>query len=584
MSFDHIIIPDLIMTKEGISCGDHIALVGQLDDDILSFNFQSIDACFLCQAVCNYLVCKFNNKNINDLFTKIEKFYNNVILKKSNLYNLFDLDENEYSHRFDCMFSPIKLFFDFIREISSDSLNSVIRQKIDTTRNMECDACVGACKINWNNKSKDNNVTYRVQKFDTEYLRKWLSLGKIVLNEDDKESLKNLCKNIKGSDYDFLLSYKIDSIVFYHLLNNCPELINKVWNKTAHRVQKSEVTKGLIEKIKNYISNEKLNIYFIKGYITKKYYKNPAFRTHSDYDLVAINSEDAFKLAHYLLKNDFKIRHDLFSVKSMYNLNNLVPSGHFHMRKLIEDSYLLEIDISYPAYPINRINLYYPRFKDNMVCLEDQIIITLLHIFKHHKIYMKDINDMYYMICEENLNFEYLKDVITSNRLKSFFSLVVMYIYTNYDSFIYHNKLKKVIEYFQIDENILNLYPSWPYDLNMHLKIKKQDYKERANQNGESDRDYLFPIVIFFERLNLKVLEILKKEYSVSKISDSIYKVSKDNFEFYISSIGIFISNYIDTVLISRKKVIEELERVMHKVKVGKTMFIPYAPKISNMF
>lgn len=586
MKFDNFIIPDLVMTKEGVACGDHIALVGQLDDDILSFNFQSIDACLFCKAVCNYLVYTFNNQNINDVLLKVKKLYDDIHFEKSNLYRLFGLEEDKYSHRFDCMLSPIKLFFSFIKEISSDSFELDTSKKVDTHKNMECDACVGACKINWNNKNnnKGNNSSCQIKKFDTPYLQKWLPLGKIILSDKEKESLKVLCKNITELDYDFMLSYKIDSIVYYHLLNNCPELISKIWYKTAHRVQKTEVTKGTIERIKNYIYNEKLDVYFIKGYITKKYYENPSFRTHSDYDLVAANSEDAFKLAHYLLKNDFKIRPDLFSIKNMYDLNNTVPSGHFHMRKLIEDTYLLEIDISYPAYPINRINLYYPRFRDNAVCLEDQIIITLLHIFKHYKIYMKDINDMYYMLNEENLDLEYLRDVISKNQLHSFFSLVVMYIYENYDNATYHNRMDKIIEYFHINKRILELYPNWPYDLNMHLNIKKQDYNERTNLNVESNREYLFPIAIFFKELDLHALNFLKKEYSVDKLSDSMYKVSKDGFDFYISSIGIFISNYINTNCISRKNVIDKVKKIMEKIKTGETLFIPYSPKIFNMF
>lgn len=118
----------------------------------------------------------------------------------------------------------------------------------------------------------------------------------------------------------------------------------------------------------------------------------------------------------------------------------------------------------------------------------------------------------------------------------------------------------------------------------MHLKIKKQDYNERTSLNIESSRDDLFPIAIFLKELDLHALNFLKKEYSVDKLSDSMYKVSEDGFDFYISSIGIFISNYIDTNCISRKKVIDKVKKIMKEIKTGETLFIPYSPKIFNMF
>ena len=47
MVFNEIIIPDIIMVKDGISCGDRILLSLELDDDILSFDFACDNCCEL---------------------------------------------------------------------------------------------------------------------------------------------------------------------------------------------------------------------------------------------------------------------------------------------------------------------------------------------------------------------------------------------------------------------------------------------------------------------------------------------------------------------------------------------------------
>ena len=59
---DRLLIPDLILEKEGIACGDKLIISGEIDDEILLFDFNYSKSCELSKAVCNYLIKNYNDK------------------------------------------------------------------------------------------------------------------------------------------------------------------------------------------------------------------------------------------------------------------------------------------------------------------------------------------------------------------------------------------------------------------------------------------------------------------------------------------------------------------------------------------
>ena len=462
----------------------------------------------------------------------------------------------------------------FLKEIKNTEYK--FTQKPDTHYNMECDACTGACRINWNNEKIEKVDHHKNKKYSTEYFEKWLPLGKIVLNDKDKENLKLVCKDMTKEDYQFLSDYTMNSFVLQHIMENCPKLLNENWKAPAYLIQKNEITNKQFEKVRDYITSNKLNIYFVKGYVSQKYYENPYLRIHSDYDLIANSSKDAFELTSYLLKNGFTIRPNLFSIKNMNYKGKDIVTGHFHVQKIIDDMYMFELDITFPGFPINRVDIFYPRLNGNEISIEDQIIITLLHLFKHSNIYMKDINDLYYMLNRE-IKLEYLKEKIDEYNLNEFLSVAVMYIMKEYPISV--EKFERIIEVFKIDKQILNKYPKWPYDNEMHLKIKKKDFEERTQNKKEADRKYLFPVVIFVNEYNFDNIESVKQdnEFKFEKILDDIYEVRFEDYIFYLTSIGIFIDNYINTENLSRRKWLEIIEKFLDNIKKKDFYAVSYA-------
>lgn len=588
MKFNNFVIPDLIMIKEGIACGDRIVLKGQIDDEMVSFDFSTISTCLLSKAMCNYITFNFNNKSIDYINTQVKHILNKTYKDKKYLFDIFELNINYYEHRYECLLSPIKLFSDFTNRISNISFDDINNVSNDISSAMECDACIGACAMNWRSKQYIKLPSFRTEETTSiAYLKSWLPLGKVVLNDEEKKKLQINCGNMNSNDYRFLQKNKLDGFIFNHLINNKNILnpIDKRWVNTAYRIYKNYVAKAYIEKIKKFIINESLDIYFIKGYITKKYYANPNSRIQSDYDVVSTSCSDAFKLARYLLNNGFRIYYDLFSIKTVKYEEKNVLSGHFHMQKLVEDKFLLEMDISFPAYPINKVGLFYPMHSNNEILPEDQIVITILHIFKHHKVYIKDINDLYYMLRRKDIDLKYLNKLISKNRLYQFFELAVVFIYFNYCYEPYDQKaIKRVIDYFKLNRNVLNDYYMWPYDLKMHLKIKRQDYIERSASNLEQERVYLFPVVMFQDEFDFSVLNKANSEYKIEQLDVSIYKVTYAKFAFFITSIGIFICNKIETNAISRKEIISILQNFKSDFNIKNEQDIPYSPFLKNFY
>ena len=79
---------------------------------------------------------------------------------------------------------------------------------------------------------------------------------------------------MKKEDYQFLSDHTMNSFVLQHIIENCPELLNEDWKASAYLIQKNEITSKQFEIIKNHIIQNKLNIYFVKGYVSQKNYKN----------------------------------------------------------------------------------------------------------------------------------------------------------------------------------------------------------------------------------------------------------------------------------------------------------------------
>lgn len=569
----NLIIPDLVLIKEGVSCGDRLIIRGQVDDGVLRFDIVADDACLLCKAASIDVTKRYSNMGMEEIKIVLLKEYKSYESNQGIIFERFGLDESQFANRFECLISPFKLLLNFIKQLQGKVYT--FGYKPNTIDSMECDACVSACSINWENKIKQKIDHRGDKKYGKEYLKKWLPLGKIELLEEDVDLLKRMCGSITDSDFQFLSDYTMNSFVLNHLMNYAPELVDERWKPAAYLIQKNEVNKWYFEEIKEYVSKNKIEVYFIKGYVSQKYYENPALRIHSDYDVIAVSCLDAFKLANYLMNNGFSIRPNLFSYKPIVQNGETVISGHFHLQRIIDDTYMFELDISFPGFPLNRINLYYPRLNGNDISIEDQVIITLLHLFKHSNVYMKDINDLFYML-QEDMNYIYLSERLNKCELKMYFQIATDFILNNYPSA--KEKLKRIVDYFGcITEK---KYMGWPYDEEVHKRIKLDDYLHRMEKGEECERQYLYPVAIFKDIYEFDGVDRIESDgFEIKMIDEGIYMVSYNEHSLYLTSIGILINSYLETKNITRLEYVEIIKNVMNCIGISNSMTheVPFA-------
>lgn len=568
-----ILIPDLILIKEGIACGDRLIIKGQVDNTTLRFDIVSSSSCILCKAVSIDLVNSFNNMEIDDVYSAVQELLSSFSDNITLLYSRYGLCVSDYGSRRDCMLAPYKLLVSLIEQLRSE--NKIFSEVPNTLDSMECDACVSSCEINWTNKKRKRMDHRGDRRYDREYLRKWLPLGKIELIDEDITLLKEMCKSASEEDLQFLSDYTMNSIVLKHLMKYAPEMVDEKWKKAAYLIQKNEINKTYVETIRKFILEDQLQIYFVKGYISQKYYANPALRIHSDYDVIATNCLDAFRLANYLMNNGFSIRPNLFSYKPILQDNMEKISGHFHLQRIIDDTYLLEFDISFPGFPLNRIQLYYPKFEGGDISTEDQVIITLLHLFKHSNVFMKDINDLFYMLQTE-MDYDYLFDRIEIYHLNIYFKVVLRYIINNYP----HAKERINPVFLNLCDELSEEYANWPYDEDEHKRLKVDDYQQRLAQGGEVERIYLYPVIIFKTLYDMSGTQKLKEEgFALKIINEGIIQCKYANCELYLTSIGILINSFIDTNEVTRIEYIEVIERIMNMLNFEACAFqdVPFA-------
>ncbi|PGV66243.1 hypothetical protein COD94_06405 [Bacillus cereus] len=581
---DKFLLPDKIAIREGVSCGDKIALIGEVNNEILEFKIFVINGCILCKAISNYLYEKYNNQNIRSAINECQKWINDMYSTENVLNDLFDYEL--YGKDKNCVLKPIELFLNFIKDLEKQG-NDFCDVR-DTSGDLACDACVKTSGINWSGvdaKYKNKGEKLYNKEFSTEYMKDWYRLGKVVLQKDEVELLKQKCKNITDDDINFIANEKIMAPIYSNICDNnlLEYATDQRWRMLENQIHHKSIIKKEIDMISNYLREEGMGPYFIKGFQNDKLYKSENTRVYCDYDLVCLSSTDALKFGNFLFANDYHMIPGIFSLKKIKRNSTEEYSGHYHVMKVIEDKINLIIDVSFPGYPIGRIDILYPTIKNNEISHEDQFIISLCHLFKHAELAIKDINDIYMILNSGRLNFVILKEKLTENSLLFFFSLVLNFIYLNYQL---SNEVKeKISKSIKIDFSICENFPEWPYNRESFYKSKKYDLEKRLETSEDISRIHLFPLAMFRECISIGDEYYQKKiieNYESSYICDGIFSVIKDNFCFYVTDMGIFLDSNLKVFEIGRKKYREAIKELLNYLEVNEIMELPFAVEYPN--
>ena len=510
--------PDIIKESNGIACGDMLSLSAYREKDKLFFRFHG-NACRVALKVAEYLVNSFSGKSEFEIMNNLERL-------RSGQYK-----ENEqwmteyYLHRKDCVESPISLLYGIIGEKVSCDIST--RDKTV----LACDACVSTKPINWkptinNNKETSlREIAKELKMMDNPTEIEFQKFGLCVLDEEKQKQFSVRLDKVSDRDFKLIKKLRLAVLLFNNARKYNLSLDKRIEELAVKQIVSLNVANEEIKIIDKWICMNELRIDAVKGGKTNKYYPAGSDRTHMDFDYLAAEFEDAFKFISYLI-NERKFKLVIggsvpFSLKAVLNTNvEEVLTGHIHLEKIVQDKYQVVVDVNMGGFPLGRTGIIQCN-KDGKVELEDLICITVAHLFKHEHVFMKDINDLYYLLSSQELNKLLLVEKLRRYELSNLFSVVYKFLKNEI------NLDMDITVGVDIDLHKKRI-DTWPFSRKSHFYIKAKDMlelnvkqfgkqegrRETINQicgvigeittvkysyltNRMNERVYLYPVAIF---------------------------------------------------------------------------------------
>lgn len=465
---NRILDPDVLLKSDGIACGDIVILSLVKIEDRVIFNFKG-ECCSVCEKTCHYLIKHYSNGLILDVKSKIDT--SSFVTELCSVLNILE-------SRKGCVVTSVNLLLNGLRTMESkvDHVMPVVP--------LACDACIEPIKIQWHTKQPEKTkvslrkVIKQVNSFDDKNYGPLQRLSKCVLSTDEKNQLKSLMKEVSKKEIKDSKKLRLPVLFYNHLQADQFE------NELLHLARKQIVSKHIalteIKLVNAYIKDNDWSVAPVKGGKTSEFYPKGYERTHLDFDYVASNLDDGFKLIAYLINDrGFKFVSGgsvPFSMKVIQNIDKKeILNGHLHLEKILQDQYQVVIDINLGGFPLSRSSVIKVDHK-KMISVEEQIVITLCHIFKHEKVYMKDLNDIYYMLNTKSIDYDYLLRLIRVNNLEFLMNIVLKTLKYEYDFVDNLLNIKTKAVNSTIERVVCK---QWPYSIKSHFYAKTYDLLQR---------------------------------------------------------------------------------------------------------
>lgn len=569
-----LLMPSHIIIKDGLACGDKITLLYDFDNNRMKFDLTS-NGCKCCEKICDYLQENLNGCACENIVATCDYIKEKVNQAKY-IESFGSIDET----RIDCYVAPITILKECASECSFDNNN--LSEKVDLyVDKMDCDACATRENVSWlYQKPRHVHGNYNISSNMRTALMK---LGKLSLKNITYDWIKEVANNLGDDEFDFLEEYKLMPMVYHNLKKwDVLDPNDSRWRLLVYQYQRTVMAKNEIDKINQFISESKVEAYWVKGAYTKSLYDEPMMRNLTDFDLLVLTEEDAFLVIEWLLINDFKIFPDSFSLKKTSQNETNTYTGHLHFQKIINLQYRLIIDVNFTGFPMIRVASYVPKISDSKIALESIIVVALCHLFKHKEVFIKDINDLYVMLTRNDYSVEILKEEINKNGLDDLFSVVLKFIRQDYYIPNNSNLILALFDEYALRIDSIDL-KEWPYDVGDVNRIKSELFEKFSKRKVDRKRIYLYPAVIYKGKISKdKILEGISqlykngRNYKANRITDLMYQISIDKIYFLITPIGFFLEMkeyYIESMKSVIRKYLVELLNIFDV----ETVDIPYA-------
>lgn len=571
-----MIMPNHIVIKDGLACGDKITLLYDFEDHFMDFQIIS-EGCSYCSKMCEALQKKFYHMDVGRLKQECLKLEEDLENDVSVMQNITELSYN--IRRMECCLAPIKI----LQECAADFDEIFLPEKQDKVNlyvdKMDCDACATRENVSWlYQKPSHIHGQYSISDENRGLLMK---LGRLSLKNIDIEDVKKLYGSLGDNEFEFMEEYKLLPMVYQNLKKlNIINSDDQRWRLLIYQRQRTVVAQREANLLNEYISSGNKKAYWVKGAFTRDLYQEKAMRNLTDYDLLVINEDDAFDVIEWLIKHDYKIFPDSFSLKKTRQNGKDIYTGHLHFQKIINLQYRMIVDINFTGFPMVRVASYVPEIKNNRISLESMIVVTLCHLFKHKEVFMKDINDLYLMLTRKELQAEALERELEKHNLSGLFSIVFTFIRKEYEIPDDAVGFKALQDYYSGEGAGGN--HNWPYSLQDVNEVKKREFEKYAKDMAESERIYLYPIVIFRRKENAETIisNIDKKDAAffqhIKRLTDNLFEAQIDNFYLIISPVGYFLEmkEYYEESM--KANIRDRLKRMLEMEQMH-YMEIPYA-------
>lgn len=579
-----IYAPDYILESSGIACGDKLSLYVIKENNKIYFEYLCY-SCDVSKQVALYIEKRLSGKNEVDIYEELLRLTNKEYLKEEKWIE--ELEKNRSA----CIQTPLSLLKKIFNQ--KDEFENKNSKNI-----LACDACVQMRKMNWDrdkiifeekkkslkeivNELKNNQVQ------EDKILQKF---GLTVLSDDEIKEFNKMMENMTTSQEKKIKKLRLASTYLNNTIKYNLTLNKSVETLVYKQILSMKVADEEIKIIQKYIESNNLKIDSVKGQKTGKFYPEKMYRTHMDYDYLSENYDDAFKFIDYLInKRSFKLvigGSVPFSFKNVLDVDKKeVLTGHIHLEKILQDKFQVIVDINMGGFPLGRTGI----IKCNTlgkIELEDLICITLSHLFKHEYAFIKDINDLYYLLNNKKVNKTLLMKKIKKYNLENLFYVTYYFL---------KEKMKLDEEYYiQGNEQILKISKQgWPYSVEKHFIIKFLDMlklnqkqfglvegiKETKRQicKFESEgikSNYYYDICpILNERVYLYPVVFFKKYKDVDYRNLNDFKIV-DNIlifrEIIILPIGLFIIHNNKQDRVKREEIEKQIIGVLEILNIKK--------------
>lgn len=570
-----LIMPSHIVIKDGLACGDRVTLLYDFEDDFMNFYIIS-NGCKCCEQMCRHLQKAANGKQCS-LITKI---CNDMEQKLKNGEGIAGIDDVIKVDRLGCYMSPVSILRECSMErTSGDEENN---EKINLyVEKLDCDACATRENVSWlYQKPRHIHGQYEISEKNRKML---MRLGRLNIHDISRNEAMQLYESLGEAEFEFMEEYKLMPMVYQNLKKlEAIDLHDNRWRLLIYQYQRTIMAKSEIDKVNKFISDKKLEAYWVKGAFTKNLYEEPQMRNLTDFDLLVLNEIDAFTIIGWLLENDFNIFPDSFSLKKTVQGDKENYTGHLHFQKIINLQFRLIIDVNFTGFPMIRVASYVPIASGQGLALESFIVVALCHLFKHKEVFLKDINDLFILLSQNEYSLDILKKEIEKNGLAELFSVVLKFIKQDYAISDHSHMIYAVFEEYQELMDQVDLR-EWPYSDEDVRRIKTVYFEKYFKEQVDTQRVYLYPTLIFKKGIcvekfvnEMKQGEFDEKIIRVSRLTDLIYRIQIGYIFLIATPVGIFLEmqeNYEESM---KPEIRKYLERIV-EVSGSEIMDIPYA-------